>query len=684
MTLRILLLLATTLMMSARSSMDLSGSWRFTPDYQGRGEQAGWFKPDLDEGGWDTVDVPHIWDLDPRYLHTGAAWYRRKFVAPAVAGDEHARIRFDAVFYKCRVWLNGTLIGEHEGGYTGFQFDAGAALKPGAENVITVMADNSWGVDTIPGARRGDRPNDQSYPWWNYGGIKKPVHLEVLPAVHVLNQKVMAVPDLAAKTAAVTVRVWVRNTSSAARRVALRWRVRRPGAWDPSGTAEAMLNVPAQGVAVGELKMELAAPVALWDLDHPNLYESQVQAAGDRATSRFGVRKVEARDARLWLNGEPVSLGGANRVADHPKFGSMENRTVIGQDFSIMKRGNMGLSRIGHYPPAQTLLDWCDEHGFLIIAEAGGWQLKPDDLDSEVLRAVWRSQAKEMVEQSWNHPSVIGWSVGNEYQSDTPAGVRWTRDMIAFTRTLDDTRLMTFASLGGKALSPVKPEENSFHYVDILCPNIYGNGGLPRVLEALHTTWPSKPVLITEYGWRADTVPSEEARAKLFREAMGIVRRYPFVIGASIWTFNDYRSRYPGTNADGFRRWGIVSDDRRLSLSYAAIREEYSPVVMTDVSLERTAQSFSVSYALKLRLAGRTDFPSRTVRDHDINVILLDRQGQERKVLVQSVPLVRPGDDLRISIPLHQDDVSNASSIRVEWRQPTGFVSLETTLPTRE
>jgi beta-glucuronidase len=105
----------------------------------------------------------------------------------------------------------------------------------------------------------------------------------------------------------------------------------------------------------------------------------------------------------------------------------MENHEVVDQDMRMMKEANMGLARILHYPISQTLLDWADEHGFLIIGEAGNWGLPPEQLDSEVIREKWRRQTSEMIEQGWNHPSVIAWSAGNEYQSDTPAGVRWTR-----------------------------------------------------------------------------------------------------------------------------------------------------------------------------------------------------------------------------------------------------------------
>jgi beta-glucuronidase len=97
--------------------VSLNGEWHFAVDPAGEGERDGWFAPDLDQRRWDRVDVPHCWPVDPRYQYTGRAWYRRSFTPPEGIGGRHARIEFDAVFARARVWLNGTLVGAHEGGY---------------------------------------------------------------------------------------------------------------------------------------------------------------------------------------------------------------------------------------------------------------------------------------------------------------------------------------------------------------------------------------------------------------------------------------------------------------------------------------------------------------------------------------------------------------------------------------
>ncbi len=93
-------------------------------DPEGRGEQTGWAGPGFDDAAWTTVTVPHTWNVVPEHSnYDGLAWYRRKFIISASARDAHLRLRFDAVFYRATVWLNGERLGTHDGGYTPFEFD---------------------------------------------------------------------------------------------------------------------------------------------------------------------------------------------------------------------------------------------------------------------------------------------------------------------------------------------------------------------------------------------------------------------------------------------------------------------------------------------------------------------------------------------------------------------------------
>src|SRR5919109_5198532 len=157
-------------------SIPLSGEWYFSIDKDGDGEGQGWADPNFDDSAWTTMQVPHTWNVMPEYSeYEGFAWYRRTFKVPPESQDAHLRLRFEAVFYLSRIWLNGEYLGEHEGGYTPFEFDVTSIVKPGEENVIAVQVDNLRATDRIPVVIT---PN-WSFDWWNYGGITREVSLEI-------------------------------------------------------------------------------------------------------------------------------------------------------------------------------------------------------------------------------------------------------------------------------------------------------------------------------------------------------------------------------------------------------------------------------------------------------------------------------------------------------------------------
>ena len=121
------------------------------------------------------------------------------------------------MFARARVWLNGALVGAHEGGYTPFGFDVTPTLVAGKPNVIVLEVDNSWSTKTMPGARPGTDPSVRVYPWWDYGGIVRPVTLVVSPAVYIEKQRIATAPDLASGAAAIETTIWVRNTTTRSR-----------------------------------------------------------------------------------------------------------------------------------------------------------------------------------------------------------------------------------------------------------------------------------------------------------------------------------------------------------------------------------------------------------------------------------------------------------------------------------
>ncbi|MEC5145729.1 glycoside hydrolase family 2 TIM barrel-domain containing protein [Chitinophaga sp. 212800010-3] len=640
-----------------RTDNSLNSEWMFTADPVKVGEKERWHDTSFQVNNFDKVKVPHCFSTDPRYFfYTGTAWYFRQFEA-AVSGDNHVFLKFDAVFYKSKIWLNGILIGTHEGGYTPFEFDITHVLK--SRNTLAVQVDNSWDTTTIPGAKTevpySNASQRQVYPWINYGGITRPVHIITRPPVYISNSKILATPDLSKGTAQVSVKALVGNSSATTATSTVGVSIYRNGAKASIRFKPQQVKVEPGSVVPVELTATLpASEVALWSPDAPALYTAAVTAGKDTVETKFGIRKVEISGTRLLLNGEPIKMGGCNRPLDYPGYGSMDPAEVLEKDLTLIKSGGMELSRISHYPVSSSLLDWADEHGLLIIEEAGNWQMTPKQMDDTLMRNKFRSQMSEMIARDWNHPCVIAYSVGNEFQSQTESGKAWVRDMSSFVKSLDNSRLITFASmlLGREDIR--KPTDEASQYVDFVSANIYW--GHLKTLQHIHELYPSKPVYVSEFGIRTDGVKSEEERIAYLKKAMQDFRQCDYLIGASVWTFNDYFSRFPATNANGYRPWGIVAPDRSLRGMYTAMQEEFAPAIIELVN--KNADHATI------RITARKDFPSYTLK------------GYRLKYNGTYIPVktLNPGDSVQLDIPLAGD------TAEIALIKPGGFTIIHKNL----
>ncbi|QIP12166.1 beta-galactosidase [Spirosoma aureum] len=643
-------------------AIPLHGEWRFALDPAEAGESEQWFSNKIPANGWDKVSVPHCFSVDPRYqFYTGTTWYRRTFTWQP-SGKKRVLLHFDGVYYATTVWLNNRKVGSHEGGYTPFSFDVTDYLTAGSENSLAISVNNNtWKPGSIPGAKDNGRPNDPFPGWVNYGGLIRPVYLTVEPEVYVENMKVEALPDLVKGTATLTLKTRIRNTSGQAVTPAIQYQVKQGNKTLVLKWKSATGTVGPNQTAVLEAEAPLkATDVALWSVDKPTLYDLRVIAGTDTTTTHFGIRKVEVRNAQLLLNGQPIKVAGGNRVVDYPGLGSMEPDWLIEKDLRLMKEAGMEFHRLTHYTPSEAVYDWADRNGMLIISEAGNWQLTPKQMANDTIRRKFQQQFREMAERDWNHPSVIAYSVGNEYLSETPSGQSWTKDMIAFARTLDATRLYTFASMRLNIL-PKKPEDEASQYCDFVSTNSYGNHA--KVLDHIHQLYPDKPILISEWGRRADTEMGDAGQIADVEQVVREIRKRPYVIGASWWSFNDYQSRHQGTNPNGYRPWGLVGPERAKRPMYATYQREMAPVTVEKTSWTPGPEGV---HTLTIRITARNDFPAYTL------------QGYQLKANDDSltIPTLQPGQSVDLVVPVRGFD----KTLSVTILKPTGFSILTQTI----
>lgn len=537
----------------------------------------GWtFKTTLDDHA-TAVTVPHSWMATENYRsYIGSAVYERDFPTPQREAGDVVRLRFDAVYDVATVWLNGRRLGTHEGGYTPFDFDVTRLLTPGSNHLV-VEVNNTPTISSIPSLATSHGATD--YPaygtvgrgsivgWMPYGGIVRPVHLEVTKAIFFQRMKIDAKPLPGMKDALLTVSVSLHNGGNADAQVDVSGRVAGvPVAWKATRVAA---NADAVITWTGVLK-----DAHLWSVKDPYLYAAEVALPGDRLSTKVGVRDVRVRGQELLLNGTPVHLFGANRVSEDLNEGLGESTAIIQRDMNDMLADNMRMMRIAHYPQAPELLEYADAHGMLLIAEAGNWNMSAWQMADPEIRARWKQQMREMLQQDWNHPSVIAWSVGNEYESFTKYGIDWTRDMRAFTLDLDPTRLVTFASRFTQEATVKTGADEASQYSDFVSVNIYGN--YAKGFDRVHSLFPDKPVFVTEFGKMGEPGVHDPLRIADITEAVNAMKARPWMIGGSLWAWNDYRSLYPGTPASGIRSWGMVTIDRTHRDSWTAVQKMFA------------------------------------------------------------------------------------------------------------
>lgn len=535
---RTLLLIASLALPAAAQTgedhLSLNGTWNFKTETAG--------------SHWDTMPVPGNWDTANAYAHySGPAIYRRDFTPPAAWEGTPVRLRFDAVYQQVDVQLNGWPLGSHTGGYTPFEFDVTNALRYGQPNTLTARADNSY--------RRG--------AWWPWGGISRDVLLIHNHAIRITCQTIHAEPNLATGTAKVSLRLTVRNEANTTGPVRLQTGLSLVD--DPKTIWPVFNNVvtlPAHGEKTLHISTTLPANrVRLWDFDHPHLYVAQTSATIKGAVQhlrrdRFGIREIKVTKDQLLLNGEPVRLAGFNRVYDHRAWGNTEPEHLIRQDVDLMKRLGGNLMRIMHGAQSPALLDYLDEKGVLVFEEIPVWG-GDDPMQREAGNATTKRWLRETIERDTNHPCIIVWSVGNELTGH----FNYVKSMTDYVRQdLDPHRLAGYVSYSG-VWKGSNSSNDPITFSDLTMHNCYHS--LADMATTLRSRWPDKPVFFTEFGTSQIGASLDAKLAGLEKNLDAIRQAHPYVVGVSLWTFNDYRSPYKSSALSEDRTWGVVDSWRR-------------------------------------------------------------------------------------------------------------------------
>ena len=635
-----------------KSVVSLNGTWSFRTDPNSVGEQQGWFRPSVSASNWDSLPVPGNWDLRNEYAHyVGKGWYRRTFPTPTSIDGNVVRLLFEAVYHDCTVWLNGQKLGENHSGFLPFEFDITQRLSASGPNTLVVCADNSLTRGAI----------------WNWGGIRRPVRLEITKPVRIVRQHITPTVDLTRKSATVAVRVFVQNHGSQTAEATGTLRLSAPNG--VSRSLPFRVSIPAGGTASALIQTSLTPKEThLWHFDDPFLYTAQAAlATGEQRVNRFGLRKIEVDNKAytLKLNGEVIRPMGFNLVPDDRTTGNTLPTWRIREDIDLLKGMGCVMTRLSHLCLPEEVMDYLDERGMLVVSEIPLWGYDRLADPASLTAKDWLTR---LITNQYNHPSVIAWSVGNEY-GEFPTAMDYTRQAVAYARTLDSTRLVSCVSHTAQFPTDI------VGVGDIGLINKY-NKNLGPVTRLQHQMHPGKTLFYSEYG---TGILGENLDTDLdARSLLDSIRNLPYLIGGSLWTFNDYRSRFFGTKEGSENRaWGVVDVYRRKKKAYYSFRQEHNPL------RQMTVNAGPSSATVTLQPRRPLDLPAYPLHGYRLLWKRTDAGGKIAQSGLIPLPDIRPGDAVqRHTFNWQSNDGStdSAFALTVELLAPTGDALADTTL----
>lgn len=673
----------------AATSVDLDRDWLFRADPTQIGATAGWQTRLPAET--ESVNLPHTWNIGRHDNYVGKAWYFRTFDLPMQAANLHVKLNFGATFYSARVWLNGTPVGGHEGGYTAYSFDITPYLH--ATNYLAVEVDNRIGQDTIPGfAMRGADAKQMWYDWWDYGGIVRDVSLTLAGPLQIDRQRIRC--RIHEQTATVEDRIFLEShLKNSAQLLA------RATAFGPDNQPAATVSRPVQvdpGTQEVVVSLDLPAP-KLWSIDHPSVYRMVVQIADtdgnvlDEHKDTFGVRTIEIRDRHLLINGERVRLTGITRHEESVWEGLAETPGTMRYDYDDLKSLQVTLTRPVHYPQNPFILDYADRHGILLIPEIPVWQFSEAQLRDPKVLALAEQQMREMIEQAGNHPSIFAWSVCNESDTATPGGVAYFRAMRDFIRQLDPDRFVSYADDNLTKLT--QAQSSAANDADFVMMNQYFGSwhgpasALPASLDKVDRLFPNKMVIISEFGlpgvFGKDAEDADRMRVKIIEEQMPELARRDWIAGAIFWCYQDYKSRRnlrPGLE-EGYVDHGLVDEYRQRRPSYYVWKEMNTPAALQgqwEASRDQAPTAFTATVQAN-SMARLPSYPLHDyrlewdVRDENNKVIASGAQqlpdlADSHTVVGKVQPLAQTGG-LRLHLTLFGPTGSIAAENSVDWHR---------------
>lgn len=534
---------------------------------------------------WQDVAIPHTWNAidmqnDKNNFYAGEAFYKKTYRPDASMKDKRIFLNFEGVASVAELYVNGTFVGNHKGGYSAFTIEISKLLKFGEDNEILLKVDNSSRPDVVP---------INHTLFGVYGGMYRPVHLIITEKVNI------AVTDYASpgiyisqknvtnKSADVNVEIKIENKNREAKRIQLLTSI-----YDMDGKLklkkETAINVLPQGRQFYNQDFTITNPHLWQGLEDPYLYKvvTQIVSNGtviDEVIQPLGLRHFELKAAEgMYLNGKKVPMYGVCRHQDWWQLGSALTNEQHDADLAIIKEIGATTIRLAHYQQSEYFYSKCDSIGFMIWAEIPFVnRVSTKEADNA------KQQMTELIRQNYNHPSIYTWGLHNEVYTPINYTASLTTELHDLAKSEDPYRYTVSVNGYGDLGHGVNMN------ADIQGINRYFGWYEKKIqdmepwIEGMEKEYPDYKVMLAEYGTEANIYHQQEVVgdvgdccgfdkqynetfATRFHEIQwGYIANHPYLLASYLWNTFDFAtpaSSQGGVEARNMK--GLVTFDRKL------------------------------------------------------------------------------------------------------------------------
>ena len=569
----------------------------------------------LEGKSWQNVNLPHTWNAEDAFgdqaYFRGTGIYKKKLNIDSTQLNKTLFIQFDGVNAFADLFINDQFVGQHKGGYTAFRFDISKFVHAGANNVKLIV--NNELNPNYP-------PLDGDFTM--FGGIYRDVQIIEANKVHIdlanlassgvfIRQK-----NVSEKNADILITSKVFNKGKLTEVVELRARILDASHHVVSTFSKKIKLKPNDQIDI-EGKLPSIKNPNLWSPEQPYLYKVIVELYNendqvlDSRIEQLGIRwfSVDAKKG-FFLNGKPLKLVGVNRHQDFFGYGNAVPDEAHLKDMRLIKEMGSNFLRIAHYPQDRMILEECDRLGILCCVE-----VPLNNRNNVFSGEYWENtmlRQREMVRQSFNHPSIVIWAMLNECLLRTKLRppydpeneyLKKTGEFAAAINALlkeeDPDRLTMIVNsekpdihlAAGTGLTPDIIGWNLYHCW-------YGEERFDKTLidfiSRMHQEFPGKGLMITEYGAGADPRIScedphrwdfsREYQVKVHKHFMETILGREDVMGGALWNFADFASGVRQDTDPNINSKGLMTHDRIAKDAF-----HYYHVLLSDKPMVRIA-----------------------------------------------------------------------------------------------